>query len=124
MSRQEPGVQLVRVYADPGRAAADYRVLVDRLWPRGVRKEALDLDEWAKDVAPSTDLRRWYDHDPARFGEFATRYRDQLVTEPAAGNVDRLRGVAQRQCLVLFTATRDLDRSAAAVLRSVIAGGP
>jgi uncharacterized protein YeaO (DUF488 family) len=115
---------LLRAYTDPGRAAGDYRVLVDRLWPRGVRKETLDLDEWAKDVAPTTELRRWYGHDPARFGEFAARYREQLGTEPAAGNVDRLRGIARRGCLVLLTATRDLDHSGAAVLRSVIAGDP
>ena len=115
--------QVLRVYDDPGRIAGEHRVLVDRLWPRGVRKEALDYDEWLKEVAPSTELRRWYGHEPSRFDEFARRYRDELDEAPAAGTVERLREVADRQRLVLLTATRDVEHSGAEVLADVIGAG-
>jgi uncharacterized protein YeaO (DUF488 family) len=115
-------VAVVRVYEDPGRTASDYRVLVDRLWPRGLKKERADLDEWAKEVAPSDELRRWYGHEPSRFEEFARRYRAELSEGAAAQAVARLREQAGRGRLVLLTATRDVDRSGAKVLREVIAG--
>ncbi|HEY4269542.1 MAG TPA: DUF488 domain-containing protein [Galbitalea sp.] len=76
-----------RIYEHPS-ADDGYRVLVDRLWPRGVSKVAAELDEWLKDVAPSTELRVWFDHDPARFPEFMSRYVAELVENPA---VDALR---------------------------------
>jgi len=113
-------VEIVRVYEDLGRRRDEHRVLVDRLWPRGVRKEALDADEWAKDVAPSTELRRWYGHDPERFAEFSRRYRSELRTEPARAIVTRLRDVAGRRRLILLTATRDVEHSGAAVLGAVV----
>ncbi len=116
------GVRVTRVYGDPGRRAGEHRVLVDRLWPRGVAKEAVDHDEWVKDVAPSTGLRRWYGHDPERFAEFSRRYRDELAEPPALEVVERLRGIARRRRLVLLTATRDVDRSGAAVLQAVLEG--
>lgn len=93
-----------------------YRVLVDRLWPRGKKKDDLVLDEWAKDVAPSTELRRWYGHDPARFDEFAHRYRDELRRAPASDAVAHLAGLARRRRVSLLTATRDVDHSGARVL--------
>ncbi len=114
-------VDVVRVYEDPGRSSGGHRVLVDRLWPRGVAKAAVDLDEWAKDVAPSTELRRWYGHDPERFDEFARRYVAELADEPAASVVAALAGRARRGRLVLLTATRDVGRSGAAVLADVLA---
>ncbi len=95
-------------------------MLVDRLWPRGVRKETLDNDEWAKDVAPSTELRRWYGHDPERFAEFSRRYRSELRDAPAKATVTRLREVAGRRRLILLTATRDVEHSGAAVLGAVV----
>jgi uncharacterized protein YeaO (DUF488 family) len=97
-------------------------VLVDRLWPRGVQKAALDIDEWAQEVAPSTELRRWYGHDPERFDEFARRYKAELDRDPGAPAVERLRAVAGSGHLVLLTATRDVERSGAAVLAEVLAG--
>ena len=115
-------VEVVRVYDDPGRRPGEHRVLVDRLWPRGVQKAALDYDEWAKDAAPSAELRRWYAHDPARFAEFAGRYRTELGREPGSSAVERLRGriASGRGRLVLLTATRDVEHSGAAVLRDVL----
>ena len=113
-------VAVVRVYQDGGRAQGDYRVLVDRLWPRGLVKTTLDHDEWNREVAPSTELRRWYGHLPERFAEFSERYEAELAISPAADGVNRLAVVARSQHLVLLTATRDVERSAAAVLRGVI----
>ena len=72
-------LEIVRVYEDAGRRRGERRVLVDRLWPRGVSKEVIDYDEWTKDVAPSSELRRWYGHEPARFSEFSRRYRRELA---------------------------------------------
>jgi uncharacterized protein YeaO (DUF488 family) len=115
-------VEVVRVYEDPGRSGAERRVLVDRLWPRGIRKAAVDFDEWAKDVAPSAELRRWYRHQPERFREFARRYRGELSREPAASVLQALRQQARRHRLVLLTATRDIERSGAEVLRGVLTG--
>lgn len=77
-------VKVVRVYDEPDDQDG-VRVLVDRVWPRGVSKDRAQLDEWLKAVAPSTALRKWYGHDPQRFAEFADRYRDELgAPEPAA----------------------------------------
>jgi uncharacterized protein YeaO (DUF488 family) len=115
-----PRVRVVRPYDDPGRQADEYRVLADRLWPRGLRKTDVDHDEWAKDVAPSADLRRWYGHRPERFGEFARRYRDELGASPAREIVARLSELARSRPLVLLTATRDVPVSGAAVLAEVI----
>lgn len=115
------GVEVLRVYEDPGRRPGEHRVLVDRLWPRGIAKAAVDFDEWAKDVAPSTELRRWYGHDPERFDEFAHRYKAELEREPGALTVERLRDLARGHGrLVLLTATRDVERSGAAVLADVL----
>jgi uncharacterized protein YeaO (DUF488 family) len=117
-------VEVVRAYEDPGRRPGEHRVLVDRLWPRGVQKAALDFDEWAKDAAPSADLRRWYGHDPERFSEFAHRYRAELDREPGASIVERLSGLVDGHGrLVLLTATRDVEHSGAAVLRDVLMTG-
>jgi len=117
-------VEVVRAYEDPGRRPGEHRVLVDRLWPRGVRKAALDFDEWAKDAAPSAELRRWYGHVPERFSEFARRYKAELDCEPGAPIVERLRELARGHGrLVLLTATRDVQHSGAAVLRDVLVAG-
>ncbi|HEY5303280.1 MAG TPA: DUF488 family protein [Acidimicrobiales bacterium] len=114
-------VDIIRVYDHSTRRSDDYRVLVDRLWPRGQTKDAVDLDEWPKDVAPSTELRRWYGHDPVHFTEFAHHYRTELALEPGAQVLRRLREVRKSQRLVLLTATHDIEHSAATVLREVIA---
>jgi uncharacterized protein YeaO (DUF488 family) len=110
---------VARVYdaREPGR----YRVLVDRLWPRGVSKEDAALDEWLKDVAPSTDLRRWYGHEPAKFSEFARRYREELARPPAAQALARLRELAASSPVALVTATRDVEHSGAQVLGDELA---
>lgn len=113
-------VRIVRIYDDLGREGDDYRVLVDRLWPRGQSKGEVDHDEWAKDATPSTELRRWYRHDPERFTEFSRRYRAELALPPAADVVSKLCKSNKVRSLVLLTATRDVEHSGATVLRSVI----
>lgn len=115
-------VAIVRVYDDAGRQAGDYRVLVDRLWPRGKSRDAVDCDEWAKDVTPSTELRRWYGHDPKRFPEFAKRYRAELNESPAVLAVSKLQKAIKARHVVLLTATRNIEHSGAVVLHDVLTG--
>jgi uncharacterized protein YeaO (DUF488 family) len=119
-TRRRPRFEIRRVYAEEPAAGA-YRVLVDRLWPRGIAKAEAPIDEWAKDVAPSTELRRWYGHDPARFDEFARRYEDELRRPPARDALAQLRARAKGTPVALVTATRDVEHSAAAVLMSILA---
>jgi uncharacterized protein YeaO (DUF488 family) len=92
------------------------RVLVDRVWPRGMRKEALDLTEWLRDVAPSTELRQWYSHEPEKFAEFRRRYLAELKSPERRTAVEHLKEIIQKGDVVLLTATRDVDHSQAAVL--------
>ncbi len=109
-----------RVY-EPKAADDGYRVLVDRLWPRGLAKASAEFDEWAKAVSPSTPLRQWYGHDPAKFDEFRRRYRTELADHD--DEVQRLRGIAGRGRLTLLTATSELALSHVTVLAEVIASG-
>ncbi len=112
-------VHLKRAYETPD-ARDGYRVLVERLWPRGVRKEALALDEWKKDVAPSDGLRRWFGHDPKKWLEFVRRYRAELREEPARTAVADLAARARRGAVTLVFAARDEDHNGALVLRDAI----
>jgi uncharacterized protein YeaO (DUF488 family) len=97
-----------------------YRVLVDRLWPRGFTKARAAIDEWAKELAPSSDLRRWFGHDPARFDEFARRYRKELRESGALDVLHRLQGTASTRLVALVTATKDVEHSGAVVLLEVL----
>lgn len=98
------------------------RVLVDRLWPRGIKKADVAFDDWSKDVAPSTELRTWYGHHPERFAEFADRYRAELDTEAGRAALQRLRSGVRGKRLTLLTATRDVEHSQAAVLAELLDG--
>lgn len=109
-----------RIYEAPARSDGT-RVLVDRVWPRGVRKDDAAVDLWLREVAPSTELRRWYGHDPARFTEFAQRYRQELKEPERAQALARLRELAGNGRLTLLTATRDPALSQAAVLADLLA---
>jgi uncharacterized protein YeaO (DUF488 family) len=112
-------VRVRRVYDEPS-PEDGARVLVDRVWPRGLRKDAARLDEWAKDVAPSTDLRTWYQHDPAKFTEFRRRYAAELAEPGPRDALTRLRSEAASGRLTLLTATKELDLSQAAVLADLL----
>jgi uncharacterized protein YeaO (DUF488 family) len=112
-------IRVRRVYDAPS-PADGARVLVDRIWPRGLRKDAARLTEWAKDAAPSTELRRWYGHDPEKFQEFRRRFLDELSGRPQRAELGKLRALAAAGPVTLLTATRDVDISQAAVLAQVL----
>jgi uncharacterized protein YeaO (DUF488 family) len=112
-------IRVRRVYDEPS-PEDGARVLVDRIWPRGLRKDAARLDDWAKDVAPSTELRTWYHHDPAKFDEFRRRYTAELAQPGPHEALARLRALARGKPVTLLTATRDLDLSQAAVLAGLL----
>lgn len=108
-------VRYRRIYDDTS-AEDGRRILVDRIWPRGVRKQDAHLDEWMREVAPSTELRRWYGHDPDRYTEFRRRYLAELRAPAGRAALQRLRESARRDKMTLLTAARDLEHSQAAVL--------
>ena len=121
-------LRLKRAYEQPD-ASDGYRVLVERLWPRGVRKEALRLDAWLKDVAPSPTLRRWFAHDPTKWTEFVRRYREELEYEAAAIEVAGLAQRARKEEVTLIYAAKDQAHNSAIVVRDAIeellgGGGP
>ncbi|TWE21172.1 DUF488 domain-containing protein [Kitasatospora atroaurantiaca] len=105
-----------RVYPGESEDGSRKRVLVDRIWPRGLRKEDARLDAWLRDIAPSTELRRWYGHAPERFEEFRRRYLAELRDPEHQEALQGLQELAAGQPVTLLTATRDLDHSHAAVL--------
>lgn len=111
------GVRIRRVY-DPPEPDDGFRVLIDRVWPRGVSKERAQV-EWRRDLAPSTELRRWFGHDPARFDEFRRRYRAELV-EQAADALDELVRRAGDGVVTLVYGARDTEHNNAVVLRELL----
>ncbi len=111
-----------RIY-DPPREADGLRVLVDRLWPRGMSKAKAALDEWCKQVAPTTGLRRWYGHDPLRFAEFARRYQVELAEGEQSVALDHLREISTGDTVTLLTATKDPSCSEVAILIDLLEGG-
>jgi uncharacterized protein YeaO (DUF488 family) len=113
-------VRLKRAREDP-EPSDGQRVLVDRLWPRGVSKQAAALDDWVRDIAPSDELRTWYGHDPERFDEFRRRYVAELGSH--RDELSDLRRRAREGTLTLVFAARDAERSNAAVLASVLRNG-
>lgn len=116
-------IRVRRVYDDPTPADGT-RVLVDRIWPRGLSKEAANLDDWIKAAAPSTELRKWYGHDPDKFPQFRARYRAELAAPASQQAVAQLRELAADRPLTLLTATKDIDHSHAAVLADMLKESP
>ncbi len=112
----ESRIRVARIYDEVGPDDGQ-RVLVDRVWPRGIRKEDPRVGMWCKDVAPSTELRQWYHHQPERFDEFASRYQAELSE---TGALKELRTLTQGGVVTLVTATRELDISQAAVLAKLL----
>lgn len=112
-------IRVKRAYERPS-PEDGYRVLVDRLWPRGVKKEALRLDLWAKDVAPSPALRQWFGHEPARFGAFSRRYRTELRAAPAQALLAELARRARRGTVTFVYGARDEEHNGAVVLRDLL----
>lgn len=112
-------VQLKRAY-EAASSDDGTRVLVDRLWPRGVSKDDAALDQWMKDIAPSTDLRKWFDHDPARWEEFCHRYGAELHKN--GDLLKELRSIARKQRVTLVYSAHDEAHNDAVVLRKVLLG--
>lgn len=112
-------VRVRRIYDAP-EPGDGKRVLVDRLWPRGMSKERAELFEWCKEVAPSPQLRQWYGHDPAKFDEFAKRYRSELDDAEHAKALEKLRELAHEGTVTLLTASKRDDISEATVLQLVL----
>ncbi|MEU1281542.1 DUF488 family protein [Streptomyces sp. NPDC005805] len=119
MTRQPGTVRIRRVYEDPSDDDG-VRLLVDRLWPRGLAKTRARLDEWPKALTPSTELRRWYHGPDGEFGEFRRRYEQELAEPPAADALRKLRAVVADRPVTLLTASRDVDTSHAEVLREIL----
>jgi uncharacterized protein YeaO (DUF488 family) len=119
MTKQTLSVALKRVYDEP--AASDgTRVLVERLWPRGISTERAHIDLWLKDVAPSTELRKWFHHDPQKFPEFRRRYTAELKSEAAQEALTKLREIAKQGQLTLVFAAHDAEYSNAVVLHDLL----
>ena len=112
-----PDVRTKRVY-DPAEPGDGYRVLVDRLWPRGVSRERARLDEWARDLAPSTGLRKWFNHNPERFPEFRKRYREELRDH--AHQIDALRLRASQGRVTIVFGARDTEHNDAVVVAELV----
>jgi uncharacterized protein YeaO (DUF488 family) len=112
-------VRVTRVY-DPPAPADGVRVLVDRLWPRGLAKARASLDDWCKQIAPSLELRYWYAHDPDLFVQFSAMYRAELEEAERAAALANLKEISRHRTITLLTATKDLELSHATVLAGVI----
>ena len=112
-------IRLKRAY-EPAAADDGTRILVDRLWPRGLKKSEAAIDRWLKDIAPSTALRQWFAHDPARWPEFRRRYRSEIRRHP--DQLAELRALARKGPVTLIFSARDERRNDAVVLRSVLLG--
>jgi uncharacterized protein YeaO (DUF488 family) len=108
-----------RVY-EPAAASDGFRVLVDRLWPRGQSKDQARIDLWLKDIAPSNDLRRRFHGEPAKWTEFVAAYRKELLTEPGLSAVESLRKRAMRETVTLLYAARDEDHNNACALKKLL----
>lgn len=119
MNDSGPRIHIKRAY-EPATRADGYRILVDRLWPRGVTKEQLRLDAWHKELAPSDALRRWFAHDPERWEEFAGRYHEELGSTTASAVLDGVAGRAGKGTVTLVYGARDEQHNNAVVLREEI----
>ncbi|HKV58138.1 MAG TPA: DUF488 domain-containing protein [Ktedonobacteraceae bacterium] len=112
-------VAIKRVYEEADESDG-MRVLVDRLWPRGLSKERAHIDLWLKEIAPSNELRTWFGHDPAKFDEFRRRYEAELASDTGQAALTRLRELVHQQHVTLVYGARDSEHSNAAVLRELL----
>ena len=112
-------IQIKRVYDTPSKSDG-YRILIDRIWPRGVSKEEAKLDDWNKDLAPSTELRKWFDHDPEKFDDFSNKYKKELKDQTEI--LKELRQKAKDQTVTLLYGAKDTEHNQAVVLKDVLEG--
>jgi uncharacterized protein YeaO (DUF488 family) len=116
-TRRSSSIAIKRAYDKPT-PQDGVRILIDRLWPRGISKNKLKLDAWPRELAPSTGLRKWYRHDPARFAEFRRRYKAELAERPE--QLSALHAMVKGRAATLITATHEVDLSHAEVMRSIL----
>ncbi|QNT77525.1 DUF488 domain-containing protein [Entomobacter blattae] len=109
-------IQIKRAYEEPAEQDGQ-RILVDRLWPRGISKEKMQLTEWLKEVAPSNDLRHWFNHDPAKWTEFREKYSEELASPPACEAVEHLLRILAQGTVTLVYGAKDTEHNQAIVLQ-------
>jgi uncharacterized protein YeaO (DUF488 family) len=119
MAKQQVSIALKRVYDEPDPGDGT-RVLVERLWPRGLTKERAHVDVWLKEIAPSRELRIWYGHDPEKFTEFRHRYEIELASQTGQEAMARLRDLIEQRPVTLVFAAHDTEHSNAVVLRDLL----
>ncbi len=119
MAKQQVRIVLKRVYDEPDPGDGT-RVLVERLWPRGLSKERAHVDVWLKEIAPSRELRTWYGHDPEKFAEFRRRYEIELASQTGQAALARLRGLVKQGPVTLVFAAHDTEHTNAVVLRDLL----
>ena len=122
MARQKLTIALKRVYDEP-ESSDGTRVLVDRLWPRGLSKERARVDLWLKEIAPSNELRKWFGHEPEKFAEFRRRYEAELASESGQEALAKLRDIARRGPVTLVFGAHDMEHNNAVVLRDLLVSG-
>lgn len=110
-------MKIKRVYEKPERDDG-YRILVDRLWPRGISKASAEIDEWIKEIAPSTELRKWFNHEPEKFSEFKKRYKEELKTQVA--ELKKIHEISQKKKITLLYSAKDTQYNQAVVLLEVL----
>ena len=110
-------VKIKRVY-DPASREDGKRIYVDRLWPRGMKKEEVKMDEWLKEISPSDALRKWFGHDPSRYGEFKKRYTKELKANSEV--LERIKSEAKKKAVTLLFSAKDTEHNNAAVLRDLL----
>ncbi len=110
-------IKLKRIYTEPEKSDG-FRILVDRLWPRGISKEYAELDLWLKEAAPSTELRKWFNHDVAKWSEFQKKYRQELIDNPAFEQLEKI--VSTNAHVTLLFATKDELHNEAIVLKELL----
>ena len=110
-------LKIKRVY-DPVSPDDGKRVLVDRLWPRGIKKEKAQIDEWLKEISPSNELRKWYSHDPVKWAEFKKRYEKELVGK--SDLLKKIKAESKKQTVTLLFSTKELELNNAVALREIL----
>ncbi len=113
------GITVKRVYDSPSRSDG-MRILVDRVWPRGMSKEKAQIDEWLREIAPSDALRKWFGHKPERWADFQRKYQEELGEPSKAGLVQRLRGLSRRRKVTLLYGARDSEHNQAVALSKLL----
>jgi len=110
-------IKIKRVY-DPASPDDGKRILIDRLWPRGIKKEEAHIDEWLKDISPSHELRKWYSHDPAKWAEFKKRYKQELAGKSEL--LKKIKAGAKKQTVTLLFSTKELELNNAVALKEML----